>query len=145
MIRPRRRNSTVVFALWANAILLGGILLILLERGRTSAFAALAFGAEQAPIAGGAGIFVMPGQLASNVWGCYLMDVDRQTLMAYEYQPGTHTLRLCAGRGFKFDRELTNFGTVPAPDEVRQMVEQAKNGNRQAAPANQEQPKQVNE
>jgi len=122
MIRPRRRNHSVVLALWANAILLGGILFVLLGRERTPAFAAPAFGAEQAPIAGGGGHLRHARPTSQNLWGCYLIDIDRQTLMVYEYQPGTHQLRLVAGRGFKFDRDLTNFGTLPAPDEVKQMV-----------------------
>ena len=140
MIRPRRRNRSLLIALWANAILLCAVLVVLIGRERAPLFGSPAFAAEQAPIAGGAGIYVMPSQLASNVWGCYLIDVDRQTLMAYEYQPGTHQLRLVAGRGFKFDRELTNFSTTPDPDDIRKMVEQARNGNRQAAPPEKDNP-----
>jgi hypothetical protein len=135
MIRPRRRRNSVAYALWANAILLGGILIMLVARGgHGPSFTAPAF-AEQPPIAGGGGLFVMPGQLGQLTWGCYLMDVDRQTLMVYEYEPGTHKLRMVAGRSIKYDRDVTNLGTYPSPDEIRDWVDRAKNGNRQAPPA----------
>lgn len=135
MIRPRRLSNSVAYALWANAILLGGILIALFARGGSGpSFTAPAF-AEPPPIAGGGGLFVMPGQLGQLTWGCYLMDVDRQTLMVYEYEPGTHQLRFVAGRGIKYDRDVTNFGTHPSSEEIRDWVERAK-GNRQAQPAN---------
>ena len=89
--------------------------------------------AEQAPIAGGGGVFVMPGQLAPNQWGCYLMDIDRQTLVVYEYQPGEHKLRFVAGRSFKYDRDMTNFGTTPSPEEIHELVDKEKNGLHRAA------------
>lgn len=134
MRRPRRRNP-IAIALWANAVLLFAILIAVITRGRGSMLASPALAADQQPpIAGGAGVFVMPGQLAPNVWGCYLIDVDRQTLMVYEYMLGTHQLKLCAARGFRYDRDVTNFGTIPPPDEVQKWVEQEKNANRQAPP-----------
>jgi hypothetical protein len=71
------------------------------------------------------------------------MDVDRQTLMVYEYEPGTHQLRFVAGRGIKYDRDVTNFGTHPSSEEIRDWVERAK-GNRQAQPPGGEQQQQPN-
>ena len=74
------------------------------------------------PIAGGAGLFLMPAQFAQNRYGCYVMDVDRQTLLAYEYFPGDRMLRLAAARDFGFDRQLRNLNTHPSPAEVQDMV-----------------------
>ncbi len=44
---------------------------------------------NQPPIAGGAGVFVMPAQIGPGQWGCYLLDVDAGTLCAYQYMPGS--------------------------------------------------------
>ena len=81
-----------------------------------------AFG-QQMPIGGGAGVFIVPGQFSSNTWGCYLMDVDAQTLCAYQFYPGDKQLRLIAARYFRYDRKLKNFNTPsPSPDEVSQLI-----------------------
>src|SRR5438477_543231 len=60
-------------------------------------------------IAGGAGLFVTPAQFSTNTWGCYVMDVDQQTLCAYQYFPGERKLRLVAARNFRYDRRLGQF------------------------------------
>jgi hypothetical protein len=120
-----RPKNPVVLALWANAILLGGILAVLLARGGPSLLPA-AMAQYQPPIAGGAGVFVMPGQLSREIWGCYLLDVDRQTLVAYEYQPGIHQLKFAAARTYKYDRELHDVNTSPPTEEIRRLVEKEK-------------------
>jgi hypothetical protein len=111
--------------LWANCIVLVGILLVLLGRSGGSgmpSFNSPALG-QQMPIGGGAGVFIVPGQFSTNTWGCYLMDVDAETLCAYQFYPGDKQLRLIASRYFRYDRKLKNFNTgTPAPDEVAQMV-----------------------
>ena len=129
------RTTPLTIGLYLNAVLLIAILGTLLTRSNTPQFLPLALGQTQQPIAGGAGVFIMPAQFSTNLWGCYLMDVDRQTLMVYEYEPGTHKLRMVAGRSIKYDRDVTNLGTYPSPDEIRDWVDRAKNGNRQAPPA----------
>ncbi len=79
----------------------------------------------QSPIAGGSsGLFVMPGQLSPNTWGCYLMDTDHQTLSVYQYSPSEPVLRLVAARSFKYDRLLGNFNTAPPPHDMRDLSEQ---------------------
>jgi hypothetical protein len=50
------------------------------------------------------------------------MDVDQQTLAAYQFYPGDKQLRLIASRYFRYDRKLKNFNTTPSPDEVSQLV-----------------------
>ena len=142
MRRPRRHHPVAV-ALWANAFLLGGILIFLISRSSSPGMMPLAFGAdEQAriplapqPIAGGGGLFLMPAQFAVNQWGCYIMDIDRQTLCAYQYYPAEHNLRLVAARNFTWDRQLKNFNTGSnpgemAPSEVRKIVEKQQQDER---------------
>ncbi|MEA2711929.1 MAG: hypothetical protein QOF78_4530 [Phycisphaerales bacterium] len=122
MKKPRRRNPLAV-ALYLNAVVLVAILAVLLARDSGQPMLPMAFGqAQSGGIAGGAGVFVMPGQFSSNVWGCYIMDVDRQTLCAYTVSGSPPQLRLVASRNFQFDRELKNYNTSPPPAEVQDLI-----------------------
>jgi hypothetical protein len=125
-MNSNRPKNPVVLALWANAILLAGILGVLLARGGGPSFMSAAMAQNQPQIAGGAGVYVMPGQLSRDMWGAYLLDVDRQTLVAYEYQPGIHQLKFVAARTYKYDRDLQNMSTSPPPEEIRRLVEKEK-------------------
>jgi hypothetical protein len=141
MRRPRRHNP-VAAALWANAFVLGLILIVLITRSNSSMLP-IAFGADEQskiplapqPIAGGGGLFLMPAQFAVNQWGCYIMDIDRQTICAYQFMPAEHNLRLVAARNFTYDRQLKNFNTGSnpgemAPSEVRKIVEKEQQDER---------------
>ena len=120
-MRKPRRNRSLVIALYLNGVLLACILVALLARGSSPSFLAPAM-ADQPPIAGGGGVYLMPGQLSPNVWGVYMMDIDAQTLMVYQYTPGDNLLKLKASRSFKYDRRLTNFNTgSPTPAEVKEL------------------------
>ena len=123
------RSTSFTVALYVNAAALGLIGLGLLTRdgGPSLLPAAVAQQAPQ-PIAGGAGLFLMPAQLSTNAWGCYVMDVDRQTLLVYQYQSGGTMLKLLAARDFTYDRRLRNFNTDPKPGDIKAMTdaEQAK-------------------
>ena len=122
MRRPRRSNA-VAYALFANAAIMLGILITLLGRG--GPFSATPAMAEptQSPIAGGGGVFVMPCQLHTNMWGCYLLDTERQTLCAYEYRTGDKSMVLTAARHFQYDLQLKNYDTFPAWYDVQKLVE----------------------
>jgi hypothetical protein len=137
MRRPRR-NQPLVIALYINAALLLAIAVALFSGGRMPAVFNEAYAAPPAPqpIAGGSGIYLMPAQFSEKNWGCYIMDVDAQTLCAYQYFQ--NKLRLVAARDFRNDRRLRNFNTDnPSPDEVAELVEMEKAGRRdQPAPAN---------
>ncbi|MEM8874094.1 MAG: hypothetical protein AAGD32_07520 [Planctomycetota bacterium] len=120
MPRGPRSNPTTI-ALWVNAVLLCGILVALLGRsipGGNEAFAQQAM----PPIAGGGGLFFMPGQIDSNLYGVYAMDVDRQTLMVYTFVRGEKTLRLTAARDISFDRDLRRYNTDPHPDDIAELL-----------------------
>ena len=126
-------KKALVIGLYLNAAAIVLLALGLLGRSESPSFlpAALAQQAPQ-PIAGGAGLFLMPAQLSSSTWGCYVMDVDAQTLVAYQYYPGDRKLRLMAARDFSYDRFLKEFNTDdPSPSDVKNLVEKDRNKARQ--------------
>ncbi len=125
-----RNDRRIARALWVNAGLLLAIFLGLLAMGggsKTATVLAQAVPEIYPPIAGGAGLFMMPAQFSRERWGCYLMDIDTQTLVTYEYREaapgGAPTLNLSSARNFRFDRRLSNFNTTPDPREVARMLE----------------------
>jgi len=140
-LRRHRRRHPVAVALYVNAALLVAVLAVLLTRDGSPRLIPVAFGqatptAQQpaAPIAGGAGLFLMPAQMSENVWGCYIMDVDQQTLCAYSVTGNPPQLKLMAARDFRFDRRLKNYNTAhPQPPEVKNLVEKEQNDTRATA------------
>ena len=138
MKRKRRRNPVAV-ALYVNAALLLAILAAVLARSdspRGLSLTPAAFGQAQQPIAGGAGLFIVPGQFSQNIWGLYLLDVDQQTICAYSVTGSPPALRLMAARNFKYDRRLGNFNTEPPPLEIKELGEKELSGTGvKAAPA----------
>ena len=136
-VRRARRNP-VATALYLNAALLLAILVALVSRSGGVAVGSMlpaAFGAEGQPIAGGGSLYLMPGQMSMNTFGCYVMDTDAQTLCAYQFYPGEKALRLVAARSFRHDRRLGNFNTEPDPRDVEKWVELERNRGRAPAPA----------
>ena len=135
---PKSPRNPVAIALYVNAALLAAILIALLARDSSPTLIAPAMAQQQQPaIAGGAGVFVVPAQFSTTTWGCYLMDVDAQTLVAYQYLPGEKKLRLMAARNFRYDRKLGQYNTdTPSPAEVKELLDQQANnrGGAQAAP-----------
>jgi hypothetical protein len=132
--RRRRRNRPLVVALFVNAALLLAILAVLVSRREgswpsvlPSAFAGPAIGQ---PIAGGGTVYLMPGQMSMNTWGCYVMDTDRQTLSVYQFFPGEKQLRFVAARNFSHDLRMKNFNTTPDPLEIRDLNARAENPRR---------------
>jgi hypothetical protein len=127
-------SRAIATALWANAALIAVIAVLLLSRSNTPSFLPAAFGQNQQPIAGGGGVFVMPAQMQTNVWGAYLLDVDNKTLCAYQFYPGEKKLRLTAARSYKWDTKLETFNTDLTPKEVKALVEKQQAGVDAAAP-----------
>jgi hypothetical protein len=122
-------------ALWANAGLLAVIVIVLLNRGNAPSFLSAAYAQNQPPIAGGAGVFVMPAQMQTNVWGCYLLDVDSKTLCAYQFYPGEKKLRLTAARSYRYDTKLENYNTELSPREIKAMLDRQAAGQAAGLPA----------
>jgi hypothetical protein len=129
--KRRRRNRTLVTALYLNAGLLAAVLVAVLARsGGGGASNAMAAQPGMPQIGGGGGLYMMPAQFTQYNWGCYVMDIDKQTLMAYEYIQGTKQLRLVAARYFRHDRDLQDFNTIPSPKEIERIVLTGKAGVR---------------
>jgi hypothetical protein len=126
-------RNPIATALWANAALLAVIAVALLNRGGSPSLLPAAYGQNQAPIAGGAGVFVMPAQMQTNLWGAYLLDVDNKTICAYQFYPGEKKLRLVAARSYKYDTKLENFNTDIPPKEVKALIDR-QNAAAAAAP-----------
>src|SRR5258707_6458199 len=105
-MQPAGKDQKIFLALSANAIVLLLILLVLVSRDNRVGMSSEAFGqlAQQPPIAGGNGLFVMPAQLSPNTWGCYLLDSVNKKLCVYQFSPGEKLLRLAAGRDIENDR-----------------------------------------
>jgi hypothetical protein len=131
MIRPRRRRRTsaaVAYALWANAALLVAILVVLVGRDNSIKLTPAAFG--QAQPLGGGGLYIMPAQISSNIWGCYVMDIDQQTLCGYAMTGSPPELKLVTARNFRYDRQLGALNTAPPPSEVKAMLEKERDSGR---------------
>ena len=122
-MRIPRRQKPLVAALYVNAALLAVIAVGLLTRSSgTPSLLPSAFGQNQAAIGGGAGVFIVPAQFSDTSYGCYIMDVDAQTVCAYQYYG--KQLKLVAARNFRWDRRLHQFNSEnPTPDDVRRMIE----------------------
>jgi hypothetical protein len=137
-MRRRTGQKWLVIGLYLNAAMLGAILLVLLGRDGPPRLLSGAWGQNQLPIGGGAGVFIVPAQFAEKVYGCYIMDIDAQTLCAYQYRPHDGQLRLVAARYFRWDRLLREFNTEkPTPAEVQDLVEQQQAAQRVLEPARQ--------
>ena len=135
-MRRSRNHNAILTALYMNAALLLAVVVVLISRDSTPSFLSGAFAQEQQPIAGGGGVFVMPAQFGEKTFGCYLLDIDAQTLCVYQYAGADKTLRLIAARNFRFDRRLGNFNTFPVPKEVEQLVEKERDASRVGEPPN---------
>ncbi len=131
-------SKKLTIGLYLNAGLLVVLIMVLIGRNETPTFLPMAYGQQSPqPIAGGAGLFLMPGQLSERSWGCYIMDVDRQTLMVYQYNPGDRRLKLTAARDFSNDRRLRNFNTDdPTPDEAKRLADKEADSSRVVEPKN---------
>ena len=98
-----RSNKPIVYALYVNGAILLAILVTLVGRVRTGVESATAQAVPDQPaITGGNGIFVMPCQLHPEVWGCYLLDTQRQTLTRLRIPGRRKGPRLVGGAKFPF-------------------------------------------
>jgi hypothetical protein len=129
-MKPPRRRNPVAVALYVNAALLVAVLAVLLARPDTPSLTPAALAQAQQPIAGGAGLFIVPGQFSSNIWGVYLMDVDQQTICAYTVTGSPPQLKLIAARNFRNDRRVGNYNTLPPPQEVKDLLDKEQNNTR---------------
>ena len=134
-MRRRARHNPLAAVLWANAAAVALLAVALLFRGNGGNTFLPAANA-QIPVSGGAGLYLMPAQLANNVWGVYLLDVDRQTLMVYRYDAaGPGDLKFLAVRNVTDDRRLDSFNTSPDPAEMKAVADKQRQTGRLPQPA----------
>lgn len=136
MREARATRHPLAGALWANAaaLLLIAAALVMRSHAQSEAItlpdllpAAYAQGGN---IAGGAGLYLMPAQLSSNTWGVYVMDVDRQSLMVYHFDPAGKRLGFIAARELTHDRQLGNYNTFPDPLEIKSIADKERETGR---------------
>lgn len=136
MREARATRHPLAGALWANAAAMGLIAAALLMRshGRQEAITLPellpAAYAQNRNIAGGAGLYLMPAQLSANTWGVYVMDVDRQSLMVYHFDPAGKRLNFIAARELTHDRQLGNYNTFPDPLEIKNIADKERETGR---------------
>lgn len=131
---PRKWSSTATALYVVAGMLLLNLIATLAKNDRLPAVLPAAWAADggrQAPIAGGAGLFIMPAQLDRDSWGAYLMDVDRGTLCVYQYLRGKRSLELVAARKFTGDTRLENMNTFPTMQEMADLLRKQEQGPRE--------------
>jgi hypothetical protein len=119
-----RRNKSLIVALYVNAAMLFALLAVMVSRPGGPSVVPSAFGAPLGqPIAGGGTLYLMPAQFSPQTYGAYVMDIDKQTLVAYQFYPGEKQLRFVAARKFSHDLRMTEFNTIPPVEDVKKMIE----------------------
>jgi len=117
-------EKRLVTLLTLQAIACGVAVIVLVSQNWPASFGATSAVAQPVPVAGGGGVFMMPGQLAQNAHGVFVLDTDLQNILVYQYDPSDKMLLLRAARNFSFDRQLRNHNTSPSPASVREMIDQ---------------------
>lgn len=140
MLTPSNQRL-IVIGLYVNAVLLAAGLVTLLSRSSMPSFLPAAYAQGQGAIAGGAGVFIVPAQFNTNTYGCYLLDIDAQTICAYQFVPNGTKLQFMAARHFRYDRQLKNYNSeTPSWSEVKDLVEREMQANRVQEQNNQRPP-----
>ena len=75
--------------------------------------------------AGGDRVLAVAGRLTSDTHGLFLVDLDNETILVYQYSSGKNRLRFSAARTFVYDRRLKDYSTSPSPEQIKRMVERA--------------------
>ena len=78
-------------------------------------------------------MFAFTGQLSSDSYGVFMVDVDAGTIWCYRYVSNKNLLKLVAARDWKYDRYLENFSTEPSPEFIKEELEQQRAAALQAA------------
>lgn len=123
-------NRRLLIALYVNAAAVAGLLLYLVFSNQSvmpAAYGQLSRPAV-APDVSGDGLSLVPVQMSTNTWGCYLLDAKAQVICVYQYVPGERLLRLQAARNIAYDRKLGAFNTAPLPREVADLVARESGG-----------------
>ena len=66
--------------------------------------------------------FAIAGQITSDSYGLYLVDLEKQTIAMYQWLPAVRKLRFLAARNYAFDLQLEDYNTEQSPSEIRNLV-----------------------
>ncbi len=89
--------------------------------------------AQSTVSAGAHGVFAFSGQVSKNAYGVFMVDVDAGTIWCYRFDQGGDKLKLVAGRDWRFDRKLENWGTEPPTDVIQQILNEQLAAKRKAS------------
>ena len=80
----------------------------------------------QAAAGSGKDVVVVAGQLGPATYGLYIVDVEHNSICVYAWMPQKDRgdLKLMAARSFQFDKMLEEYNTIPAPREIKKIVEE---------------------
>ena len=118
-------HKLVVGLMTLNAAMLPLVVLFLLRGGDLMPSAMGQISPVPAP---SRSLVVLPGQLSTTTWGCYVLDPDTRTLCIYQYLPGERILKLQAARTIQQDLNLRSFNTSPQPAEIEDLLQKEKSG-----------------
>jgi len=106
------------------------LIVVLLSVIATALLMEIGFGVSSAQVQVGAAgkdeVFVVAGQVTSDTYGLYLVDVAKRRICVYQWLPGTRKLRLMAVRNYTFDLRLDEYNTEKLPREIKKLVEKGK-------------------
>ena len=71
-------------------------------------------------------IVAVAGQITSETYGIYLVDLEGGIITVYQWLPGTKKLRLLAARNYTYDLRLDEYNTEPSPKEIRGLIGQSR-------------------
>lgn len=112
-------------AIWIVAVLLAFIAGLLAAGGGFGLTAQAQ--AQSGPLVGARGVYSFSGQIGSNRYGVFMLDIEQGTLWCYELEPSAtgSKLKLVAARSWVYDRYLRDFNCAE-PDfrKVQQLVAQ---------------------
>ena len=67
-------------------------------------------------------MLAVSGKLTADTHGMFLVDLDNQTIVVYQYVSGRRRLKMAAARTFAMDRRLKEYNTGPSLDEIQKML-----------------------
>lgn len=106
---------------WAATVLLSVLAGVLGSQLHSSPPAAWA----QTGAAGG-DVFICAGQVSSDSYGLYLVDLKQRTIGVYQWLPNSRKLRFLAARNYTYDLKLDDYNTEAPPRAIKKLSEQAK-------------------
>ena len=72
-------------------------------------------------------LLAVAGQVSSDTYGLYLVDLENNIITVYGLVPGKpRKFKLMAARNFSYDIQLDEYNTEPSPNEIKRLVQQGR-------------------